>query len=128
MPASIVTKALNQAVEDWRIPRGLSIFHSDRGCQYTSKELRKELKKHDFSQSMSAKGNCYDNATCESFFSTFKRELLPECGYFNSREEAREEIFEHIHSYYNTIRRHTSLGNLSPYQYIKEQNQLAQSA
>jgi len=128
MPASIVTKALNQAVNDWSIPRGLSIFHSDRGCQYTSHELRRELDKHAFLQSMSAKGNCYDNATCESFFSSFKRELLPECGYFNSRQEAKEAIFEHIESFYNTRRRHTSLNNLSPYTFIKQQNQLALSA
>ena len=128
MPASIVTKALNKAVNDWSIPRGLSIFHSDRGCQYTSRELREELNKHAFAQSMSAKGNCYDNATCESFFSGFKRELLPDCGYFNSRDEAKEAIFEHIESFYNTRRRHTSLGNLAPYEFIKQQSQLALSA
>jgi len=128
MPASIVTKALNQAVDTWAIPRGLSTFHSDRGSQYTSKELRKELDKHAFQQSMSTKGNCYDNATCESFFSGFKRELLPDCGYFNSRQEAKEAIFEHIESFYNTRRRHTSLDNLSPYDFIKQQNQLALSA
>lgn len=128
MPASIVTKALQNAVNDWSIPRGLSIFHSERGCQYTSNELRKELKRYDFTQSMSAKGNCYDNATCESFFSGLKRELLPDCGYFDSRVEAKEAIFEHIASFYNTRRLHSSLGNLSPYEFIKQNNQLALSA
>jgi len=128
MPASIVTSALNKAVENWAIPRGMAIFHSDRGSQYTSGDLRKELKRHAFDQSMSAKGNCYDNATCESFFSTFKRELLPESGYFETRLEAQRAIFEHIESFYNTRRRHSSLGNISPHAFIKKHNQLALSA
>ena len=125
MPASIVTNSLQQAVDNWHLPRGLSIFHSDRGSQYTSNAVNEALKKQAFKQSMSAKGNCYDNATCESFFSTLKRELLPECGYFETRQEAREAIFEHIESFYNTRRRHSSLGNISPYEYIKKHNQLA---
>lgn len=128
MPATIVTSSLNKAVENWSIPRGFSIFHSDRGCQYTSRALRKELEKHAFDQSMSAKGNCYDNATCESFFSTLKRELMPESGYFDTREQAKKAIFEHIESFYNTRRKHSSLGNLSPHAFIQKHNQLALSA
>ena len=76
MPASIVTKALNQAVNDWSIPRGLSIFHSDRGCQYTSHELRRALGKHAFLQSMLAKGNCYLNAGISTPDKKLKRQYL----------------------------------------------------
>ena len=128
MPATIVTEALDKAVNEWSIPRGLSTFHSDRGSQYTSQLLRERLSYHAFDQSMSAKGNCYDNATCESFFSGLKREFLPECGYFETREEAEAEVFEHIESFYNTKRKHSSLGNVSPYEYIKQHNQLALTA
>lgn len=128
MPAGIVTGALQKAINDWKIPRGLSTFHSDRGSQYTSQLLRKQLQANAFDQSMSAKGNCYDNATCESFFSTLKRELLPECGYFETRLEAEEKLFEHIESFYNTRRRHSSLGNVSPYEFITQHNQLALTA
>ena len=125
MPASIVTEALNAAVTQWSIPRGMSTFHSDRGSQYSSKLLRKELNNHSFEQSMSGKGNCYDNATCESFFSTLKREMLPDCGYFDTRKEAKNAIFEHIEGFYNTRRKHSSLGYKSPLEFIKENNQLA---
>ena len=124
MPASIVTKALQKAANEWSIPRGLSIFHSDRGSQYSSHLLRNELKSHNFNQSMSGKGNCYDNATYESFFSTLKRETLPDCGYFETLEEAKNHIFEHIEGFYNTRRKHSSLGYKSPLEFIKENNQL----
>ena len=128
MPASIVTEALQKAINQWSIPRGLSIFHSDRGSQYSSHLLRNQLKAHDFNQSMSGKGNCYDNATCESFFSTLKREMLPDCGYFETREEAKSHIFEHIEGFYNTRRKHSSLGYQSPLEFIKENNQLELTA
>lgn len=128
MPATIVTEALQDAVNQWSIPRGISIFHSDRGSQYSSKLLRETLKAQSFTQSMSGKGNCYDNATCESFFSTLKREMLPECGYFESRSEAKAAIFEHIEGFYNTRRKHSSLGNKSPLEFIKATNQLALTA
>ena len=128
MPASIVTEALQKAINQWSIPRGLSIFHSDRGSQYSSHLLRNQLKAHDFNQSMSGKSNCYDNATCESFFSTLKREMLPDCGYFETREEAKNHIFEHIEGFYNTRRKHSSLGYQSPLKFIKENNQLELAA
>ena len=79
-------------------------------------------------QSMSGKGNCYDNAACESFFSSLKRELMPDCGYFESRREARLALFEHIEGFYNTRRRHTSIGNISPIQFIQNQNKVANAA
>ncbi len=83
MPASLVTQALKEAVRTWQIDTSRAIFDSDRGSQYTSKELRSLLGKLKMTQSMSAKGNCYDNATCESFFSTLKREVLPEADIFD---------------------------------------------
>ncbi|MBK1790042.1 IS3 family transposase, partial [Persicirhabdus sediminis] len=98
------------------------------GSQYTSCKLRKLLGDHKFKQSMSAKGNCYDNATCESFFGSLKAELLPSCGYFASRELARKAIFEYIEGFYNTYRRHSSLGYISPFEYLKKQNQVALAA
>ena len=103
-------------------------FHSDRGSQYSSHLLRNQLKAHDFNQSMSGKSNCYDNATFESFFSTLKREMLPDCGYFETREEAKNHIFEHIKGFYNTRRKHSSLGYQSPLEFIKENNQLELTA
>ena len=73
---------------------------------------------------MSGKGNCYDNVACESFFSTLKREMLPDCGYFDTHKEAKNAIFEHIEGFYNTRRKHSSLGYKSPLEFIQENNQL----
>jgi len=108
----IVTEALTMAVKRKRPQAGL-IFHSDRGSQYASHKFRKLLEKHHFIQSMSGKGNCYDNAVTESFFHTLKTELV----YFEkyrSRSEARQSIFEYIEIFYNRIRRHSYLGYVSP--------------
>jgi transposase InsO family protein len=68
---------------------------------------------------MSAKGNCYDNAQAESFFSRFKTELI-EVGRFEMVEQARSEIFSYIEGYYNRIRRHSSLGYLSPLEFERQ--------
>ena len=124
MPSELITSSLLSSVNNWAIPRGSSIFHSDRGTQYTSEETRKMLKLLDFTQSMSAKGNCYDNATCESFFATLKREILPDCGYFETRREAQKAIFDYIEGFYNTRRCHSSLGNLSPMEFLQIQLKL----
>jgi len=108
----IVTEALTMAIQRKRPQKGL-IFHSDRGSQYASHEFRKLLEKHHFIQSMSGKGNCYDNAVTESFFHTLKTELV----YFEkyrTRSEARQSIFEYIEIFYNRTRRHSSLGYVSP--------------
>jgi transposase InsO family protein len=91
------------------------IYHSDRGSQYASYEVRNVLSKG-FRQSMSSTGNCYDNATAESFFHTLKTELV----YFEqyqSRREAGLSIFEYIECFYNRKRRHSSLNYLSPEQF-----------
>ena len=117
MPASLVTGSLENATARWDINTRTAIFHSDRGCQYTSNLVREWLKVRGTTQSMSGKGNCYDNAACESFFSSLKAEVMPECGYFNTRLEARHYLFEHIESFYNTRRLHSSLDYRSPLEF-----------
>ena len=88
-----------------------TIYHSDRGCQYTSHAMREWLRDRGMQCSMSAAGYCYDNATCESFFATLKREAFPENCVFDTKVEARRTIFEYIEAFYNRRRIHTSLGN-----------------
>jgi len=91
-----------------------TIYHSDRGCQYTSHAMRQWLRDRGMQCSMSAAGYCYDNATCESFFATLKREAFPENCVFDTKAEARRTIFEYIETFYNPRRIHTSLGNRAP--------------
>ena len=97
------------------------IFHSDRGSQYTSKETRSMLKTLGLKQSMSAKGYCYDNATVESFFATLKREAFPPGCCFDTKAEARMAIFSYLENFYNRRRRHSSLGNISPAEFLAQQ-------
>ena len=118
MTAQLVVDAFNRVRRRGLIGRG-AIIHTDRGSQYASVEYRRLLYINGFRQSMSAKGNCYDNAQAESFFSRFKTELL-EGGRFESVEQARSEIFSYIEGYYNRIRRHSSLGYLSPLEFEKQ--------
>jgi putative transposase len=96
-----------------------AIIHTDRGSQYAAVEFRRLLYIYGFRQSISAKGNCYDNAQAESFFSRFKGELI-EDGNFESIEEARTEIFSYIDGYYNRIRRHSGIGYKSPQEFEKQ--------
>ena len=113
----IVIKALAMAIQRKKPQNGL-IFHSDRGSQYASNEFRKLLKEHHFIQSMSGKGNCYDNAVTESFFHTLKTELV----YFEkyrTRSDARQGVFEYIEIFYNRVRRHSYLGYVSPVDFGK---------
>lgn len=107
MRAQLVIDALNRARRRGLIGRG-AIIHTDRGSQYASVEYRRLLSINGYRQSMSGKGNCYDNAQAESFFSRFKTELI-EGGVFESPEQAKSEIFSYIEGYYNRIRRHSSL-------------------
>jgi putative transposase len=95
-----------------------TIVHSDRGGQYAGTLFRKLLDKHKARQSMSRADDPYDNAFMESYFSRFKAELL-EGGAFDSIEDARTEIFEYIEMYYNPVRRHSSLGYISPVNFEK---------
>ena len=110
--AELAIDALNQAVALREPPRDL-IIHSDRGSQFASKAFRKRIDDCYFLQSMSRKGNCYDNAPMESFFATLKKELIHHEDY-ETREEARQSIFEYIEVFYNRVRRHSALGYKSP--------------
>ena len=118
MTAQLVIDAFLQARRRDLIKNG-AIIHTDRGSQYAAVEYRRLLYIHGLRQSMSGKGNCYDNAQAESFFSRFKAELI-EGGHFESVEQARSEIFSYIEGYYNRIRRHSSLGYLSPTEFEKQ--------
>jgi putative transposase len=118
MTAELVISALEKAILKGKVKAG-AIIHSDRGSQYASKSFRQLLKINCFRQSMSGKGNCYDNAQAESFFSRFKAELL-ENGAFEDIEQARSEIFSYIEGYYNRIRLHSSLGYKSPVEFEQE--------
>lgn len=120
MTAQLVLDAFNRARSRGLIGKG-AIIHTDRGSQYASVEYRRLLYIHGFRQSMSATGNCYDNAQAESFFSRFKAELI-EGGIFESIEQAHSEIFSYIEGYYNRIRRHSSLGYKSPIEFEKQLN------
>jgi putative transposase len=115
MTDDLVIGALEKAIVRGAVNKG-AIIHSDRGSQYSSRDFRKLLKKHTLKQSMSGKGNCYDNAQAESFWARFKIELL-ENGIFQSVEDARSEAFSYIEGYYNRIRRHSALGYRSPEQF-----------
>ena len=122
MKTQITINAIEKA--ETRMPLGPgSIYHSDRGSQYTSTKMRQWLRRKGISQSMSAAGYCYDNASCESFFATLKREAFPANCVFKSREEARRTIFEYIETFYNRTRIHTSIGNQSPLQRLNQHYQ-----
>lgn len=99
-----------------RKPGSDLIFHSDRGSQYASDRFTMVLRSHGIIQSMSGKGNCYDNAVAESFFHTLKTELVYLESY-ETRAEARQSIFEYIEVFYNRVRRHSALGYKSPLEY-----------
>jgi transposase InsO family protein len=103
--------ALDMALKQRRPPDGL-VHHSDRGVQYASAAYRQRLAQAGVTPSMSRKGNCYDNATMESFWSSLKRGLLHH--HFTSRAEARAVIFEWIEVFYNRVRFHSALGYQSP--------------
>jgi len=115
MTAQFVIDALNQARKRRLIKRN-AIIHTDRGSQYASVDYRRLLYINGFRQSMSRKGNCYDNAQAESFFSRFKAELL-ENGIFESVEDAKSETFSYIEGYYNRIRLHSGIDYRSPLEY-----------
>lgn len=109
-----VLTAFYRALRTRKTSKGL-IIHSDRGVQYTAKPFRDKLKELGFIQSMSRKGNCYDNAQCESCFSLLKRELGIKV--YPNMKEAKREIFEWIEAWYNTRRLHSALGYKSPVQF-----------
>ncbi len=111
MPQELTTRALDVAL-GWRDPDVGLVHHSDRGSQYAASEYRKKLKARGITVSMSRKGDCWDNAPMESVNGTVKVECVND-RHFATREEARQAIVEYI-GYYNTERRHSSLGNIAP--------------
>lgn len=122
LDVDVVLSALRMARAARHPAPGL-IFHSDRGSQYASGAYRAELAAHAMQASMSRKGNCYDNAVAESFFSTLEFELVMTADW-PTRDEARIAVFEYLETWYNPTRRHSTLGYLSPAAY-EEQLQLA---
>jgi putative transposase len=118
MTAELVISALEKARLKGAIQAG-AIIHSDRGAQYAATAFRSLLSNNCWRQSMSGKGNCYDNAQAESFFSRCKTELL-EGGVFEDVEQARSEVFSYIEGYYNRVRLHSSLGYKSPMEFEAE--------
>ena len=111
----LVIDALRMAVNNRHPPPGL-LHHSDRGSQYASGDYQELLKDHGMTCSMSRKGNCWDNAVMESSYRSIKAELIYH-EEFPAREDARRAIFEYIEVSYNRVRRHSTLGYLSPLQY-----------
>ena len=115
MRADLVNNALLMAIWQRKPPKGL-IWHTDRGGQYCSDSHSKLAKQYGITQSMSRKGNCWDNAVAESFFGTIKTELIYQHK-FRTREEAKDVIFEYIEVFYNRIRMHSTNDYLSPVKY-----------
>jgi putative transposase len=113
--------ALTMALSRRQPPRGL-IHHSDRGSQFASGDYRRMLAAHGIVCSMSRRGDCWDNAVAESFFSTLKLELVYE-NEWATRSEARAAIFEYLEVFYNGERRHSSLGYLSPVAFERHHEQ-----
>ena len=114
----VVLEALMMALIKRRLAKGL-LFHSDRGVQYCSSDFRTAAAHHGLIQSMSRKGNCWDNSVVGSFFKTLKQELLQGKA-FTTREEARRRIFEYIEVFYTRVRLHSSLGYCSPAEYERK--------
>ena len=110
--SKLVLSAFSMAVLHRQPPPGM-LFHSDRGVQYAAGNFRSALAEAGLVASMSRRGNCYDNAAMESFWSTLKLESIYRTN-FASHTEARSEIFSFIEIFYNRQRRHTSIGGLSP--------------
>jgi len=115
MTTSLVNDALFMAIKKRSPKKGL-IFHSDRGSQYASDSHRELLSEFGIKQSMSAKGNCYDNAVAESFFHSLKTELTHHIK-FETRAQANQSIFEYIEVFYNRQRLHSSNNYMSPVDY-----------
>jgi transposase InsO family protein len=112
LKTDLVDAALTDALLRRRPASGL-VFHSDRGCQYTSAQHARLAAAHGVRLSVGRRGQCWDNAVAESFFSTIKTELLHRQPW-PTHTAARQAIFEYIEGWYNTRRRHSTLGYLSP--------------
>jgi putative transposase len=115
MRTELISDALMMAFGSRRPPAG-AIFHSDRGCQYTSRDYRQLATDHGIVLSLGRKGTCWDNAVAESFFASIKRELIDRRPW-PTIAGLRRAVFDWIEGWYNTRRLHSSLGYLSPAQY-----------
>jgi putative transposase len=117
MTAQLVIDALMMAI--WRRGKPIELLHhSDQGSQYTSEDFQRLLADQGITCSMSRKGDCWDNAAMESFFSTMKTERTARRTYV-TRDEARADVFDYIERFYNPRRRHSTLGQVSPDQFEK---------
>ncbi len=117
MSAQLVIDALMMAI--WRRGKPMSLLHhSDQGSQYTSEDFQRLLADQGVSCSMSRRGDCWDNAAMESFFSTLKTERTNRRRYA-TRDEARADVFDYIEGFYNPRRRHSTLGQVSPDEFEK---------
>lgn len=119
MTTDLVNEALLAAVWSRKPGKGL-LWHTDRGSQYASNSHRELLKEHSITQSMSRKGNCWDNAVAESFFHTLKTGLVNHRNY-QTRKEAQQDIFEYIEVFYNRQRLHSTNDYWSPVDYEEMQ-------
>lgn len=117
---TLTTQAMRQAILRRSPAKGL-ICHTDRGGQYAGNNFKAILTQNEFIGSMSRKGDCWDNAVAESFFHTLKVELIHRYK-FRTREEAKRKIFEYVEMYYNRKRAHSTLGNMSPFEYERQAN------
>lgn len=117
MKSELVVKTIRQAMRRGHLPTG-TIFHSDRGSQYTSGDVMNLLKTYELKQSFSRVGKPGDNAWSESFFANLKKETV-HWRHFRTREEAREVIFAYIEVFYNRQRIQKRLGYLSPIQWLE---------
>jgi putative transposase len=120
MESRLVVDALEMALRRRRPGAGL-LAHSDRGSQYASDHYQRVLASEGITCSTSEVGQCWDNAPVESFFGSMKRELAPD-EMFDSREQAKAEVFEYLEVFYNRVRRHSSLGRLSPEEFERTCN------
>jgi putative transposase len=126
MRAELATAALDMAIARRRPPAGV-IFHSDRGAQYTSGEFDRYCKRNKIRRSLGRTGVCYDNAVSESFFATYKKELI-HTRPWPTMSDLKKETFDWIENYYNTRRRHSTLGYLTPREYALGYRHISQLA
>ena len=125
MKAKLVNDALTMTIWKRKPAKGL-IWHTDRGSQYASESHKTILKDHGIIQSMSRKGDCWDNAVAESFFATLKTELTNHYQ-FKNQTEAKNVIFEYIEVFYNRIRIHSANNYLPPVEFEKQNRNLAKT-
>jgi len=126
LEAPLVVDAISMAVTRRRPSPGL-VHHSDRGSQYASIAMGRTLRDSGIMASMGSKGDPYDNASAESCISTIKNELVKR-RVFHTRDQARLALFRYIETFYNPLRRHSSLGMLSPDEYENQHRKEAATA